>query len=263
MTSLMFASIEVNLLQGHPVERGLGSDVPSSTKVVYGEATRDDVDQMVNLNMDAEWGISVEKRCLYEDAQDGKHEAAIRTAFASPMREILLHSLGIEHSILVKAIQDGRLVGYLDAVDVVDDLLTMPLRPIEDFPRGPHPGAILEKPVTELDSVDCHIIRKWAKNQALQTEHGNIGYEMMKSKRDSAPFYQIHMLAVASDKQRQGIGRGLLDYFQKLVGEKNMCLFAQRHNKGFYEKVGFQMLDSKKAKSGAEILFFWKPGKNT
>ncbi|RYP74123.1 hypothetical protein DL771_003181 [Monosporascus sp. 5C6A] len=240
-----------------------GSDVPSSTEVVYSEATRDDVDQMVELNMDVEWDVSVEKRCLYEDARDRKHEAAIRTAFASPMRELLIHSLSIEHSIFVKAVQGGRLVGYLDAVDVADDLLTMQLRPIEDHPRGPHPGAILEKPVTELDSIDCYIIRNWAKNQALQTEHGNIGYEMMKSRRDSAPFYQVHMLAVASDKQRQGIGRGLLDYFQELVGESNMCLFAQRHNMGFYEKVGFQLLDSKEAKSGAEILFFWRPGKNT
>ncbi|RYP79554.1 hypothetical protein DL769_002918 [Monosporascus sp. CRB-8-3] len=240
-----------------------GSDVPSSTQVVYSEATLDDVDQMVDLVKDVEWDVSVEKRCLYEDARDRQYEAAIRTAFASNMRELLIHSLGIEHSIFLKAVQDGRLVGYLDAVDVEDGLLTMPLRPIEDHPRGPHPGAILEKPVTELDSVDCYTIRKWAKNEALQTEHGNIGYGMMKSKRDSAPFYQIHMLAVASDKQRQGIGRGLLDYFQKLVGENNMCLFAQKHNKGFYEKVGFQLLDSKEARSGAEILFFWKPGKNT
>ncbi|RYO88900.1 hypothetical protein DL764_008668 [Monosporascus ibericus] len=240
-----------------------GSDVPSSTQAVYSEATRDDVDQMVDLNMEVEWDISVEKRCLYEDARNRKYETAIRTAFAFPMRELLLHSLGLEHSIFVKGVQDGRLVGYLDAVDVEDDLLTMPLRLIEDYPRGPHPGAILEKPVTKLDSIDCYTIRKWAKNQTLQTEHGNIGYEMMKSKRDSAPFYQIHMLAVASDKQRQGIGRGLLNYFQKLVGEKNMCLFAQRHNKGFYEKVGFQLLDSREAKSGAEILFFWKPGKST
>ena len=48
-------------------------------------------------------------------------------------------------------------------------------------------------------------------------------------------------LAVISDRQGEGIGRGMLQFARSLSPEARLILFAAENATGFYEKIGFHL----------------------
>lgn len=164
----------------------LATPAGGSADIVYSEMTEDEVDECVQLELEAAWDTSHAKAYLCEEARQERYQEHVKWAFAQDSKCMMLEYRGDWP--VFKAVQDGRIVGMMDISKILrwrDRSLDRRIR----FLKGPLPMESLQKPIHELGDEDRKKILNWMTDRDLERDYAEAGFSLKDLKGSATPYY--------------------------------------------------------------------------
>ncbi|EMR65727.1 hypothetical protein UCREL1_7295 [Eutypa lata UCREL1] len=196
-----------------------------SSDIVYSAVTLHDVDECIQIEVEAAWDTCDRNAHLCAEAREERYQEHVKWAFAQNSRKRMLENIGDWYTI--KAVQDGRIVGFLDASEITWVQVALVTHPSENpFASGELPRESLQKPIHELGVEDADEIDIWMTDRVLEDDYAQAVHALRDIKKSSTPYYNIAQLAVAPDRQGQGIAKGLINHLRQKANREGASMLA-------------------------------------
>lgn len=253
-----------------------------SSDIVYSAVTLHDVDECIQIEVEAAWDTCDRNAHLCAEAREERYQEHVKWAFAQNSRKRMLENIGDWYTI--KAVQDGRIVGFLDASEITWVQVALVTHPSENpFASGELPRESLQKPIHELGVEDADEIDIWMTDRVLEDDYAQAVHALRDIKKSSTPYYStyrptverllgryvtrrladvrvdIAQLAVAPDKQGQGIAKGLINHLRQKANREGasmlaLCRLEQRY---IFRGCGFEYVDERPVRCCGELICYW------